>query len=161
MSETILETTFVGGFSLLPSISSKPIKPVILKLSLVAVSVSETLLSLAVFQRIDQDTIIGRSISSKGAFAMHNAQFPLSKVSYSIFFDVKTFFVSKAIDKLPFVTPLIVDDFDTMLSFQVVGKKSMKPSYSCLQVESSSISFIIIHHSFVDVAVLEDDDGAA
>jgi hypothetical protein len=66
--------------------------------------------------------------------------------------------MSETIDELPFVSPFVVCDFNSMFDLYIIGEDALKPANASLQIESFSISFVTIHHSLINIAVLKDDN---
>ena len=157
MSQAILETPLVRGLSLLPCVCSKPIEPVVLVVSLVGISVGESFLSLTMFKRIDQHSLVGELASLQSSLSMHDTKFPLSLVGSTPFFDIETFIVSKSIREVSRKSPFKVNNLDASITLEIIGKGPLEPSHSSLQVNSSSLPSVPLHHSLVDVPIFEDE----
>lgn len=88
---------------------------------------------------------------------MHYAQLPLSLIGCASFFNKQTLVVPESIEELPGKSPFEVSNLDSMTSLEIVAKSSLKPSNCSLEIKALPLSFIALHHSFVDVAILEDE----
>jgi hypothetical protein len=53
-------------------------------------------------------------------------------IDIPVVFNIKTFLMSETIQKLSFEGPLLVDDFYSLTSLDVVVESSLEPTNSCL-----------------------------
>lgn len=80
-------------------------------------------------------------------------------IDIPVVFNIKTFLMPETIQKLSFEGPLLVDDFYSLTSLDVVVESSLEPTNSCLKIEPIAVSFIVLHHAFIYISIFEDDYG--
>lgn len=67
--------------------------------------------------------------------------------------------MSESVEECSFEGPFFINDFYSLIGFNVIAKCSLKPAYSRLQVKALAIPFVVLHDSFEDIAIFEDNYG--